>query len=133
VQQLFLFLLHQPLTHLPASRHECHICFCPYAATVLSAVSGLQVKAGLSKDAVIGLTCAILVVLFMVQSYGTQRVGVVFAPVVLLWFLSNVLVAIYNIHAYEGAAVFRAVSPHYVGKRGSQGKCARAGSNVCFV
>jgi K+ transporter len=88
---------------------------CPAAAAVLSAVSGLQVKAGLSQDAVIGLTCAILVVLFMVQSYGTQRIGVMFAPVVLLWFLSNVLVAMYNIHAYEGAAIFRAMSPHYIG------------------
>jgi K+ transporter len=89
-----------------------------WRAAVLSAVSGLQVKAGLSHDAVIGLTCAILVALFLVQSNGTQRIGVVFAPVILLWYLSNVLVAIYNISAYEGAAIFRAMSPHYIGALG---------------
>lgn len=53
---------------------------------VLSAVSGLQVKANLTQEAVVGITCAILVVLFGVQSYGTSRVGTLFAPVVLLWF-----------------------------------------------
>jgi KUP system potassium uptake protein len=116
-------LLHQALTPLLLLLlllllHHCDdVLWCPCAAAVLSAVSGLQVKAGLSQDAVIGLTCAILVVLFMVQSYGTQRVGVAFAPVILLWFLSNVLVAIYNIYAFEGAAVFRAMSPHYIGRQ----------------
>lgn len=86
------------------------------ACAVLSAVSGLQVKAGLTNSAVIGITCAILVMLFAIQSWGTQRVGVLFAPTVALWFLSNVLVGIYNISMFEGGAVFRALSPHYIGK-----------------
>jgi hypothetical protein len=82
---------------------------------VLSAVSGLQVKAGLNSSAVIGITCAILVLLFAIQSWGTQRVGVMFAPTVALWFLSDVLVWIYNICMFEGGLIFRALSPHYIG------------------
>lgn len=85
------------------------------SVAVLSAVQGLQAKAGLSQDAIIGITCAILVALFLIQSRGTQGVGALFAPVVLLWFLANVLVAIYNIAVWEGGAVFRALSPHYIG------------------
>lgn len=86
---------------------------------MLSAVQGLQVKAGINQDAVIGITCAILVVLFSVQYRGTQDIGVLFAPIVLLWFLSNVMVAIYNIATFEGGAIFRALSPHYIGEQES--------------
>jgi KUP system potassium uptake protein len=82
---------------------------------VLSAVSGLQIKAGLTNSAVIGITCAILVGLFGIQCWGTQRVGVLFAPIIALFFLSNVIVGIYNICSYEGGAIFRAMSPHYIG------------------
>jgi KUP system potassium uptake protein len=57
-----------------------------------------------------------LVALFGIQSWGTQRVGVLFAPTVALWFLSNVLVGIYNICMFEGGSIFRALSPHYIGR-----------------
>lgn len=92
----------------------CRCLFLPLPA-VLSAVSGLQVKAGLTNNAVIGITCAILVLLFGIQSWGTQRVGVLFAPTVALWFISNVLVGIYNISVFEGGSIFRALSPHWIG------------------
>lgn len=87
----------------------------PNAPAVLSAVQGLQVKANLSQDAVIGITCAILVVLFGVQSWGTQGIGVMFAPIVILWFLGNSMIAIYNIVKFGGGAVFEALSPHWIG------------------
>lgn len=102
---------------------------------MLSAVSGLQVKAGLTSSAVVGITCAILVGLFGIQSWGTQRVGVLFAPTVALFFLSNILVGLYNICKFEGGAVFRALSPHYIGERLSQTlggcSCVSALSAVC--
>lgn len=59
----------------------------PRRPAVLSAVQGLQVKAGFNQDAVVGITCGILVLLFLLQSYGTQRVGSLFAPTVVLWFI----------------------------------------------
>lgn len=53
---------------------------------VLSAVQGLQTKAGISQDAVVGITCGILALLFCLQQFGTQRVGSTFAPTILLFF-----------------------------------------------
>ena len=49
---------------------------------------------------VVGVTCAILVLLFAVQRFGTSKVGFTFAPVVLLWFAANVMVNLHNIIVY---------------------------------
>ncbi len=49
---------------------------------------------------VVGVTCAILVLLFTFQRFGTSKVGFTFAPVVLLWFVANVMVNLYNIIVY---------------------------------
>jgi K+ transporter len=58
-------------------------------------------------DAIVGISCAILIALFCVQRFGTHRVSFTFAPVVLTWFAFNVVVAIYNIATfYPGARMF---------------------------
>ena len=57
------------------------------AISVLSAVEGLEVQAPVLQRAVIPITLAILVGLFMVQKKGTGVVGKIFGPVMLLWFL----------------------------------------------
>lgn len=55
-------------------------------------------------DAVIGISCAVLVLLYIFQRLGTSKLGVAFAPVILLWFFSNFCVGIYNIVTwYPGA------------------------------
>ena len=51
------------------------------AISVLSAVEGLEVAAPQLHPAVVPLTMAILVVLFVIQSHGTARIGVLFGPV----------------------------------------------------
>ena len=51
----------------------------------------------LPADAVIGISCAVLVLLYVFQRLGTSKLGVVFAPVILLWFFSNFCIGIYNI------------------------------------
>jgi KUP system potassium uptake protein len=48
----------------------------------------------------VGVTCAILVLLFAFQRFGTSKVGFAFAPIVLLWFAANVMVNLYNIIVY---------------------------------
>lgn len=40
---------------------------------------------------------AVLACLFLVQPLGTQRIGVLYAPILLLWFLLNCVVGIHNI------------------------------------
>jgi KUP system potassium uptake protein len=57
------------------------------AITVLSAVEGLTVEAPHLQALVLPLALAILISLFLIQSHGTHRIGRLFGPVMLLWFL----------------------------------------------
>jgi len=57
------------------------------AISVLSAVEGLEVEAHALKPFVIPITLLILIALFAVQRLGTDAVGKVFGPVMLLWFV----------------------------------------------
>lgn len=56
------------------------------AISVLSAVEGLQFATPLFQPYVIPITLLILALLFLSQKYGTARIGLVFGPVLLLWF-----------------------------------------------
>ena len=79
------------------------------AISVLSAVEGLKVVAPALERLVIPLTIAILVGLFSVQRQGTARVGKLFGPITLLWFLS--LAALGFWHLLERPEVLQAVNP----------------------
>jgi len=57
------------------------------AISVLSAVEGLEVATAAAKGFIPGITCAILVALFMLQKHGTSAIGKVFGPVMCLWFV----------------------------------------------
>ncbi|KAK9810742.1 hypothetical protein WJX73_004336 [Symbiochloris irregularis] len=81
--------------------------------TVISAAEGINVRwPDVSNNIIIGITIAILVVLFMIQRFGTRFIGYSFSPFLMLWFLANVMMAIYNIAKYE-PSVFRALGPNY--------------------
>ncbi len=56
------------------------------AISVLSAVEGLEIATPFFEPYIIPITVAILVALFLFQSRGTEGVGRVFGPMVLLWF-----------------------------------------------
>ena len=56
------------------------------AISVLSAVEGLEVAAPVFQPFVLPLTVAILAGLFLIQSRGTEGIGAVFGPVMLVWF-----------------------------------------------
>jgi KUP system potassium uptake protein len=56
--------------------------------SVLSAVEGLNVATSALKPAVLPIAACILVALFLFQRRGTQSVGKLFGPVMLLWFIS---------------------------------------------
>ena len=59
-----------------------------------------------------GISIAILIVLFSIQRFGTRWVGYAFSPVILLWFLFNAIIGIYNIAKFD-PRVFRAISPSH--------------------
>jgi KUP system potassium uptake protein len=56
------------------------------AISVLSAVEGLEVAAPGLAGAAVPVAVVVLTALFLVQRWGTERVGRVFGPVMLLWF-----------------------------------------------
>ncbi|KAK4564414.1 hypothetical protein RGQ29_006468 [Quercus rubra] len=75
-------------------------------------------------EVVVIIAVIILVGLFSMQHYGTDRVGWLFAPIVLLWFLLIGGIGIYNIRKYE-SSVLKAFSPvhifRYFKRRGKDG------------
>jgi KUP system potassium uptake protein len=58
------------------------------AISVLGAVEGLQVETPLFAPYVVPMSVAILVVLFVFQKYGTDRVGRLFGPIMVIWFVT---------------------------------------------
>ena len=79
------------------------------AISVLSAMEGLQTKNPSLHPFIIPLTIAVLVALFIMQSKGTHKVGRIFAPVMVLWFLTLALLGIVQI-AHD-PRVLQALSP----------------------
>ncbi len=80
------------------------------AITVLSAVEGLEIVTPAFRPYVVPLTVVILIVLFFFQKHGTARVGAVFGPVMLVWFV--VLAALGVTHIFAVPRVLLALSPH---------------------
>jgi len=58
------------------------------AISVLSAVEGLEIATESMKPFVIPVTIVVLLGLFSTQRFGTGRVGKIFGPVMLVWFLT---------------------------------------------
>ena len=58
------------------------------AISVLSAVEGLKLDAPQLAPAVVPISIVILLGLFMVQSQGTEAIGRIFGPVMLVWFVA---------------------------------------------
>jgi KUP system potassium uptake protein len=81
------------------------------AISVLSAIEGLEVAAPQLHTLVVPLTVGILVGLFMVQRRGSASIGVLFGPVMTLWFTTLAILGIQNIS--EAPGVLWALSPHY--------------------
>jgi KUP system potassium uptake protein len=79
------------------------------AITVLSAMEGLEVAAPALKQFVIPLTLVVLVGLFAAQSRGTGKVGAVFGPVMVLWFVSLGLLGLGGI--FKHPQVLRSLNP----------------------
>jgi len=83
------------------------------AQSVLGAVQGLSVAVpNISKATVVGTTCGILIVLFLVQPFGVTKISVVFAPIVIIWLAFNAAFGIYNLANFD-YTVLKAFNPYY--------------------
>jgi KUP system potassium uptake protein len=81
------------------------------AISVLSAVEGLKIDAPALAHVVVPVTIVILVALFLVQRKGTEFVGRIFGPVMLVWFAAIAVLGIKGI--LQSPAILGAISPHY--------------------
>ena len=81
------------------------------AISVLSAVEGLRVEEQALSPLVLPITLAILIGLFLVQSHGTARVGRMFGPVMVIWFLTLGMLGLHSIA--NTPDILMAVSPHH--------------------
>jgi KUP system potassium uptake protein len=57
------------------------------AISVLSAIEGLNMATDAAAKYVVPLTCLVLIILFVVQRHGTARIGTLFGPVMVVWFV----------------------------------------------
>jgi KUP system potassium uptake protein len=79
------------------------------AISVLSAVEGLSVATPRFEHWAVPIAIVLLTALFVVQRRGTARVGRVFGPIMVLWFL--VMAALGAISILETPAVLAALNP----------------------
>lgn len=79
------------------------------AISVLSAVEGLRVATPVFREFVEPITILILIGLFLLQRWGTGRVGAIFGPVMILWFAC--IAALGMIPIVHDPRVFGSVDP----------------------
>lgn len=79
------------------------------AVSVLSAVEGLQVAAPAVGHLTVPIAAVILAILFLVQRYGTGKVGNLFGPVMLLWFVVLALAGVAQV--VQHPSVLQGLSP----------------------
>uniref|UniRef100_A0A5B6Z4J0 Potassium transporter n=1 Tax=Davidia involucrata TaxID=16924 RepID=A0A5B6Z4J0_DAVIN len=82
--------------------------------SVLSAMGGIKAAASsMTDDKIVWISIAILIVLFMVQRFGTDKVGNSFAPIICIWFLSIAAIGVYNFFTFDPTVV-KALNPMYI-------------------
>src|SRR5512134_1790638 len=83
-------------------------------------MEGISVAAPAFGHFVVPLSIGIIAGLFLIQREGTAKVGAIFGPVMLVWFVSIAVLGIRGIAA--NPSILRAVSPAYaMGFRASGG------------
>lgn len=81
------------------------------AISVSSAVEGLHVISPAFSHLVFPITITLLIALFFVQSYGTSKIGFVFGPFILLWFITIAALGVNQI--IHNPTILHAMNPWY--------------------
>ncbi|KAL9401623.1 hypothetical protein Peur_005472 [Populus x canadensis] len=107
------------------------------AISVLSAMEGIRAPfPSVSKSSVEALSAVVLVVLFLLQKFGTSRVSFMFSPIMGAWTLCTPLVGIYSIIQHY-PSIFKALSPHYIfhffWRNGKEGWLLLGGTVLCIT
>jgi KUP system potassium uptake protein len=81
------------------------------AISVLGAAEGLKAVNPAFEQYVVPIACVILALLFWFQKNGTQRIGRIFGPVMLVWFVALAALGLWHLIQYP--VVLRALNPMY--------------------
>ncbi|KAJ4968236.1 hypothetical protein NE237_014937 [Protea cynaroides] len=82
--------------------------------SVLSAVGGIkEATTAVTEDTIVWASVGILIVLFVVQRFGTDKVGYTFAPIICVWFLFLSGIGLFNFIKYD-PTVIKALNPKYI-------------------
>ncbi|KAM7495895.1 hypothetical protein LguiA_020309 [Lonicera macranthoides] len=82
--------------------------------SVLSAVGGIkEATSAMTEERIVWVSVAILVCLFMVQRFGTDKVGYSFAPIICVWFSLIAGIGVYDFIKFDPTVV-KAVNPQYI-------------------
>ena len=84
------------------------------AISVLSAMEGLKLIAPHFEQFTVPVTLAILIGLFLIQRRGTESIGKLFGPVMLVWFI--VIGLLGAVHIWAAPEVLKAVNPAEAGR-----------------
>ena len=107
---------------------------------------------GISNSTIIGASCGILILLFLIQPFGTTKLASSFAPIVIIWLLFNAVFGIYVGHslpisrhadllsqnlAKHDHSVLKAFSPYFAGnylvRNGTDGWRSLGGILLAFT
>ncbi|MEP8537167.1 KUP/HAK/KT family potassium transporter [Enterobacter asburiae] len=81
------------------------------AISVLSALEGLEMVIPESQPYILPLTVTVLLALFLLQPFGTARIGKIFGPVMAVWFLAIAALGVRGI--VQHPSVLLALNPAY--------------------
>ena len=81
------------------------------AISVLSAVEGLEIVTPAFKPYILPIAITVLIGLFLMQKYGTSRIGKLFGPIMVLWFSCLGILGLINIA--NSPQVLAALNPIY--------------------
>ena len=81
------------------------------AISVISAIEGVNIAIPSLSPAIVPITCVILVALFAIQSLGTARIGIVFGPMIIIWFATIAWLGFMQI--IDNPLVLKAINPAY--------------------
>ena len=84
------------------------------AISVMGAVEGLKDAPGIGhslRPYVLPISAVVLIVLFLVQSRGTQKIATLFGPITAVWFITLAGLGIY--HLMDNWSILRAFNPYF--------------------
>ncbi len=81
------------------------------AISVMSAIEGVHVVFPQLTPFILTITCVILLLIFSFQSWGSGKIGIMFGPIIFIWFFTIACLGV--VHIWQNPIVLKALDPEY--------------------